>query len=107
MLCWKIDRTQFLESRCQKRPQGRSNKRNHLYLFLQQVERRLRFSWDVYKLVCIGKKIAFTIEKAILLFVLLEYERNIKDCLVLVLALALIAVEVTNTWVVFVEEIII
>jgi hypothetical protein len=47
-------------------------------------------------LVCIGKKIAFTIEKAILLFVLLEYERNIKDSSVLVLALALIAVEVTN-----------
>ena len=76
-------------------------------MFLQQVERRLRFSWDVYKLVCIGKKIAFTIEKAILLFVLLGYERNIKDCLVLVLALALIAVEVTNAQVVFVEEIII
>ena len=48
----------------------------------------------VYKLACIGKKIAFTIEKAILLFVPLEYERNIEDGLVLVLTLALIAIGV-------------
>ena len=45
-------------------------------------------------MACIRKKIAFTIEKAILLFVPLEYERNIEDGLVLVLTLALIAIGV-------------